>query len=81
MKTYNTYLLRSYNRQNKLLTQGLSSNYVNSLPGFLRRVKERYPEVDTVECTVILNYEDSFRTEYVDIFTLWKAEDEVLAAV
>ncbi len=78
MRTYNTYLLRSYDRQNKLLTQGLSTNYANSLPSFLRRVKERYPEVDTVECTVIENYSDSFRTKYIDIFTLWKAEDEAV---
>lgn len=36
------------------------------------------PDVDTIECIVIENYGGSFRTEYVDIFTLWKAEDEAV---
>ncbi|MCG8395680.1 hypothetical protein LWS67_03380 [Bacillus atrophaeus] len=81
MDVWYSYLLKSYDRKNKPILQGLSSNYKNALPGFIRSSKERCPDVDTIECIVIENYGGSFRTEYVDIFTLWKAEDEVLAVV
>ncbi|MCY7919368.1 hypothetical protein [Bacillus vallismortis] len=78
---YYSYLLKSYDRKNKCLISGLSCDYKKTLPYFVADVKEKYPDVDVVECTVIKNDEDSFRREYVDIFTLWKADDEVLAVV
>ncbi|ELS59582.1 hypothetical protein BSI_39630 [Bacillus inaquosorum KCTC 13429] len=58
-----------------------SSSYERHLSTFIERTKKKHPDVDVIECMVVENHGQTFQKEYVDIFTFWKAADEVLAVV
>ncbi|MCY8988100.1 hypothetical protein [Bacillus atrophaeus] len=74
--TYTTYEFKAYDRRNNLLKERFTSNYKDHLYSIIEWIVTKCPNVDVIECMISENSELAFfKSEYVDIFTVWKAED------
>ncbi|AEB63135.1 hypothetical protein LL3_01594 [Bacillus amyloliquefaciens LL3] len=74
--TYTTYEFKAYDRRNNLLKERFTCNYNDRLYSIIEWIIKKCPTVDVIECMVSEVRGLTFpKSEYVDIFTVWKAED------